>query len=146
MDDKTKNEWWNHWLKHFLENRKHNKPVALSDTECQSLFMLLPELDFVMDDAIEILCKGLMPSTLNHLLWLKLSEKKLVSAHTNSFFKLLIKLLSTDIHLENSKHYISSIVQEMSELKSNEKKQLQEVLLKHNINLNLTKILNFKKK
>lgn len=54
MDSETKLSWWNSWLKRFLENRKGNKPVELPESECSTLFTLLPRLDFVFDDAVKI--------------------------------------------------------------------------------------------
>ena len=55
MDTETKLSWWNSWLKRFIENRKSNKPVELTESECRSLFML--KLAFNHDIINELLKK-----------------------------------------------------------------------------------------
>lgn len=137
MDTETKLSWWNSWLKRFIENRKSNKPVELTESECRSLFMLIPRLDFVLDDAINTLCKGRMPSSIDYLLWYELREKHLALSHPHSIAKLLIALLNSISSLEIWGEYIIEIVRSLQGLDKKEKKQLQEVLLKHSITISL---------
>ena len=137
MDTETKLSWWNNWLKRFLENRKNNKPVELTESECRSLFMLIPRLDFALDDAINILCKGRIPSGIDHLLWYELKEKHLALNHPQSITKLLITLLNSISSLEIWGDYIIDIVRSLQGLNNKEKKQLQEALLKHSITISL---------
>ena len=133
MDSETKLDWWIKWLKRFLENRKNNKPVELSESECSTLFMLLPYLDFVFEDAVTILCKGSIPSKLDNLFWYELEEKKLTPAHSHSMAKLLSMLLNSIKDLEYRKESIMQITKSLNGLNKKENKQLQEALLKHNI-------------
>ena len=135
MAFETKLKWWNSWLKRFLENRKSNKPVELKESECVSLFKLLPRLDFVIDDAVKILCKGSIPSTLDNLFWYEMNEKRIASEHSHSIAKLLIALLNSikDLGGIFVKQYIEQMVNALQGLEEKEQKQLQEALLKHGI-------------
>ena len=137
MDLEIKTNWWNSWLKRFLENRKSNKPVELTESECTSLFKLLPRLDFVIDDAVKILCKGSHPSSMDHLFWFEMNEKRFAPEHSHSIAKLLITLLNSIKDLEDIfvEQYIKQMVNELQGLEEKEQKQLQEALLKHGINV-----------
>ena len=137
MDTETKLNWWNNWLKRFLENRKSNRPVELTESECRSLFMLIPRLDFVLDDAINILCKGRIPTSVDYLLWYELKETHLAVNHPHSITKLLITLLNSMSSLEIWGDYIIEIVRSLQGLNDKEKIQLQEALLKHSITISL---------
>ena len=135
MDFETKSNWWNRWLKRYLENRKSNKPVELSEPECSTLFMLLPHLDFVFEDAVKILCKGNISTNFNYLFWHELEEKKLAANYPHSVAKLLITLLKSIKDLGLEKDYITRIATSLHDLSEKENQQLQEVLLKHNVNV-----------
>lgn len=135
MDLETKSDWWNKWLKRYLENRKSNKPVELSQSECSTLFMLLPHLDFVFEDAVKILCKGSISTGLDYLFWHELEEKKLASRYPHSIAKLLVTLLKSIKELGFEKDYITRIVTSLHDLSEKENQQLQEVLLKHSVNV-----------
>ena len=99
--------------------------------------MLIPMLDFVLDDAINILCKGRIPSSIDHLLWYELKEKHLALNHPHSIAKLLITLLNSISSLEIWEDYIIEIVRSLQGLNDKEKIQLQEALLKHSITITL---------
>ena len=138
MDSETKLNWWNKWLKRFLNNRKSNKPVELSESECSMLFMLLPHLDFVFEDAVKILCKGSIPSSIDGLFWYELEEKKLTHDHSRSIAKLLYMLLYSMKNLGFEEDYIIRIAKSLHGLDEKESKQLQEVFLKHGINVSFS--------
>lgn len=138
MDSEIKLSWWNKWLKRFLENRKANKPVELPESECSTLFMLLPHLDFAFEDAVKILCKGSIPSSLDNMFWYELEEEKLASDYSHSIAKLLFTLLNSIKDLGFEKDLIIRIVTSLQGLDEKESKQLQEALLKHSINLSLS--------
>ena len=99
--------------------------------------MLIPRLDFVLDEAINILCKGRIPSDIDHLLWYELKENHLALNHPHSITKLLITLLNSISSLEIWGDYIISIVNSLQGLNEKEKKLLQEALLKHSIVVSL---------
>jgi len=140
LDPDTKLNWWNKWLKHFLEIRKSNKPVELTESECRSLFMLIPKLDFVLDDAINILCKGKLPSALDNLFWYELENKSFATNHSHSITKLLIALLNSITDLGVWGDYILQIVNKLQEIDDKEQKLLRDALLKHGIKASLIKI------
>ncbi len=138
MDSETKLSWWNRWLKRFIENRKNNKPVELPETECSTLFMLLLRLDFVFEDAVKILCKGSIPSSIDHLFWYQLNKEKLASDRSHSLAKLLFTLLNSIKELGFEKDYIIQIAKTLQGLDEKENKQLREALIKHGIALSLS--------
>jgi len=138
MDSETKLSWWNRWLKRFLENRKSNKPIELPESECSTLFMLLLQLDFVFEDAVKILCKGSIPSSLDNLFWYELEEKKFAPDHSHSIAKLLSTLLNSIKDLGFGKDNIIRIAKSLQGLDEKEQKQLQEALLKHSITVSLS--------
>ncbi len=137
MDPETKSSWWNRWLKRFIENRKGNKPIELPESECSTLFMLLLRLDFVFEDAVKILCRGNIPSSLDNLFWYELEEKKLALVHSHSTAKLLIMLLNSIKDLGFEEDYIIRIAKSLQGLDEKEHKQLQEALLKHSITVSM---------
>ena len=125
-------------VKRFLENRKINKPVELTESECSTLFMLLPHLDIVFEEAVKILCKGNLPSSLDSLFWYKLEEENLTPSHSHSIAKLLFMLLYSIKDLGYGKDNVIQIVNLLEGLEEKKKKELQEALLKHSINVSLT--------
>lgn len=138
MDFETKLSWWNRWLKRFLNNRKSNKPVELRESECNTLFMLLPHLGFVFEDAVTIFCKGSIPTNLDCLFWYRLMEEKLASRYPHSSAKLLIILFNSIKDLGLEKDYIIQIIKSLHGLDEKEIRQLQDGLIKHGINLSLS--------
>ena len=135
MDYDNQIRWWNNWLRRFLENRKNNKPVELSDSECNALFMLLPKLGFAFDDAVKVLCKGKLPTYIDHMLWYELSEAKLSEAHPQSIAKLIIALLGSMEKMGYESSYVKTLAQNLHRLSESEKSKMHEVLLKHNIDV-----------
>jgi len=137
MDINQKKEWWNSWLKHFLENRKYNKPLVLEDEENRAIMDLIPVLPELFDEVVEIVCKGKMVNQLDGLFWYNLADVHVSTDHSHSMAKLLIKVLREEKGASFGDEYIQEIVNEMGELDLKEKRLLQEVLLKRNIRTNL---------
>jgi len=137
MTLEAKTNLWNNWLRQFLINRKDNKPVKLSESECVSLFMLLPQLDFVIKDAVDIICKGEIPTSIDSMFWYELNKQKLASNHPHSIAKLMISLLGSINDLGYGEVYMNEIISALKGLDGHEKKQLQEILLKHGITATL---------
>ena len=133
LDETDKMKWWNNWLKHFIDNRKNNKPVLLSETEHQALFSLLPELDFVFDDAIQIMCKGKMPDNIDGMLWHYIEEKQLASRFPQSTAVLITKVLNSCESIGYERVYIRKIVNEIKGIDDKTQRKLQEALLKKGI-------------
>ena len=133
MNVNQKKEWWNSWLKHFLENRKQNKPLILEDEENRAIMDLIPVLPELFEEVIDIVCMGKMPSHLDGLFWHNLADIHLSTDHSHSMAKLLIKALGEEKGTSFGNEYIQEIVDEMGKLDIKEKRSLQEVLLKRKI-------------
>lgn len=133
MDDNDVQNWWNNWLKHFLENRKRNKPVVLSDKEKKAILELVIELDSVFAEAVSVICKGAMPSTVDSLFWISFKEKHLVSKYPHETAFLITRILNTATIANHDKLYIREIIDEIKELDDKEQKLLQEAQLRKNI-------------
>ena len=132
-DDIENKKWWDKWLKRFLENRKNNKPTTLSDSEFSYILNLLPELDFVFEEAVSIICKGSIPSKIDNLFWHSLYQKKLTAKYPNSVATVVIKVLNS---IENAGPFdtdIKRIIEDLDGIDDKKKKQIQEAALKHSI-------------
>lgn len=138
MDSEQKINWWNSWLKHFLENRKCNKPLFLEEQENQAIMDLIPVLPELFDDIVDITCKGKIANKLKWPFWKNLADIHVSKEHSNSMAKLLIKVLEAEEGTPHGDKYIREIVSEMSKLDQKGKKSLQEVLLKRNIIIELS--------
>ena len=133
MDEIEKNKWWNNWLRHFLDNRKNNKPNQMSEAENQSILMLLTELDFVFDEAAQIVCKGSMPAKTDGLFWYLFNEKHFAKKYPHSAAFVVVKVLNSVSEIGFDEEYITEIVREMEGLDEKESKQIKEALLIKNI-------------
>lgn len=133
MDKESKINWWNSWLKHFLDNRKKNKPIELSDDENREILDLLLELEDVFDDAVDIVCTGKIPDGVDMFFWYSLKDTQLPEMFPHSMARLLIKLLKVSTNIGSSRDIIVDIVNRMEGLEEKETKQLQELMLKNSI-------------
>lgn len=136
MESNDISEWWNNWLKRFLGNRKKNKPTALKVEENQEIVELIPVLISVFDEAVEIICKGPLPSRLNSSFWYSLNEAHVASKHSKSMARLLVSILNatSDVAAFET-DWIKSICLEIDGLTTKEQRSLQEALLKKNIEI-----------
>ncbi|MCQ2534647.1 MAG: DUF4020 domain-containing protein [Clostridia bacterium] len=136
MDEAERKNWWDKWLKRFINNRKNNKPVELSIKENEGLINLLPVMDDLFPAAVDIICKGLLPNQVDNLLWFSLKDSNLTSKYPSSVAKLTTRLLNSINSLGYEAAYIKQIAEEIiSHISDKEKKQLLEALLKWNINI-----------
>lgn len=135
MEEDDVLSWWSNWLNRFLANRKNNKPKELFENECKCLFLMLPHLECVFDKAVEIACKGMIPSNMEYLFWRKIELKELAATHSKSTAKLIIALLGKSKTLGDSQDCVIRIVNSFHTLEEKDKQQMQEVLLKHSIKL-----------
>lgn len=101
------------------------------------LWSFVLRLDFVFEDAVKILCKGSIPSSIDHLFWYELDEEKFAPDHSHSIAKLLATLLNSIKDLGFGQAYIIRIAQSLQGLDEKENKQLQEALIKHGITVSL---------
>ncbi|SFO64873.1 protein of unknown function [Pseudobutyrivibrio sp. JW11] len=137
MDASKKLEWWNSWLKRFIVNRKNNKPCILEEEENQEILDLVTVFPEQFEDVVEVVCKGKMPKKIDSSFWLQLQEMNLSSEKPHYMAKLLIRILESAEEISFSDIFIVKIVEELGPLDTKEKKELQEVLLKRNIGVEL---------
>gem|GEM_PF-6283185 len=135
MEQAVKTEWWECWLRHFLSNRKMNKPVALNEKENELILNLLPELDFVYEEAIEIICKGEMPNYVDSFFWYRLNEKKHELRPQEKTATLIIRLLNNVTSIGVAYEEIKSIVKDLNEITESQKVELSNALLNKGITL-----------
>lgn len=135
MEVPEKKKWWDDWLRLFLENRKKNKPILTSDSENQAILELLPELEFVYNEAAQIICQGEMPKIVNSLFWYSLKQKHLARNYPNVTATVVTKVLNASSITFYDVTIIKEIVNEIDGLNDSEQKRLQDALLKNNIDV-----------
>lgn len=133
LDETEKTKWWNNWLKHFLDNRKNNKPVLLNESENQELLGILPELDFVFDEAVQIICKGTLPATVDGILWHYVDEKQLASKFPQSTAILVTKALNSIESIGYERESIRKIINDIKGIDDKTQRKLQEAMLRKGI-------------
>ncbi len=131
-DDNIILNWWDIWLRRFLKNRMENIPTELSDKELQALYMLIPKLDCVLDDAIGVFLEARVPSSVNHLFWFELDNDEMIKKHPKSIAYLLIKVLEKDVKLLYCEDYICDISEKLN-ICVEDREKLNNAMLKHNI-------------
>ena len=87
------------------------------------------------EEIVDVVCKGKMPKKIDSTFWLELQEMKLSSEQSHCMAKLLIETLREVEDISFSDIFINEIVKEIGELTHAEKKLLNEVLLKNNLNM-----------
>jgi len=135
MKGDVKVDWWNRWLKRFIENRKKNKPVVLDVDENKAILGLINQLDEVYEEAVSILCKGVMPDCVEGTFWFEFKEKKYSDDYPKATAKLVTKILDSSNSLAYEKECIAEIAEGIKGIDTREKKRLQEALLRHDINV-----------
>ena len=137
MDETNKLNWWNSWLKHFLENRKNNKPCELENEENQAIIELISQLPNMFGEAVDVICKGKMPQNVDGSFWYRLNDIHIAKHESHSMAKLLIKVLENVTGSSFYDDYICKIVGELTDLDQKERNELQEVFLKRNIDVTI---------
>lgn len=126
-------KWWDKWLKRFLENRKSNKPIPLYESEFSNILNLLPELDFVFEEAVSVICKGSIPKKVDNLFWHSLLQKNLTDKYPISVATVVIKVLNSVEKVGPFDVDIKKIIEGLDGIEDKKKKQIQEAALKHSI-------------
>lgn len=133
MDESSKIEWWNSWLKRFIENRKYNKPFILEDEENEAIMNLIIVLPEIFDEAVDVVCRGKAPKHADGLFWHRLNDMQIDKSKMHSMVKLLVKVLENLVDPLSGVVYIKEIVGKLRGLDSKDRDILQEILLKRNI-------------
>lgn len=133
MNDSEKEKWWDNWLKHFLDNRKDNKPVPITEKENQAILDLVLQLEVVFDSAVRTVCRGSIPQNVDGLFWFSLSDKHYAKKFPGSVALLTTKILNASSPATYDGIYIREIINELDGLEPKAERQLKEALLKNNI-------------
>ncbi|MCR5836032.1 MAG: DUF4020 domain-containing protein [Lachnospiraceae bacterium] len=135
MDAEEKVILWEKWLRIFLQNRKRNIPTILTEKENQELCMIIVNLKEVFSEAVDIICTGNAPSKIEWSFWNELNKDEFISINEESIAKILLFLLSREFDVEYSSEDIKELTCNLKDISQEKKKEIREVLLKHNISL-----------
>ncbi len=138
MDENDKTNWWNQWLRLFIDNRKKNKPIPMYEKEKMGLLYLLTELDCVFEEAVEVICKGMLPKNIDGVFWCSFDEKQLAAKHPHSTVVAITSILDAVTSVGYDDLFIKNIVSKLKDLSTEEQRQLQEALLRKNITISET--------
>lgn len=133
MDVQDLTRWWDGWLKHFLENRKKNKPIPIFEEENKKIIELLPVLEVVFDDAVATICSGPMPKEVDNTLWYSLDKNEIADKHPHSLARVITSILMNCSNSAFSALKIRNLVDKIKGLDEEEIHMLNEALLKNNI-------------
>lgn len=139
MEKGEKLQWWNKWLKDFLENRMNNIPEKLSEKERTAIFNWLPNFDDEFDDAVNIFCNYDFPCEVDPAFFFTMEDNNRAQTHPESTIALIIKLLNSSSHFYFGEHYLESIIAKaIDKIGKDQKRKLQEGLLRRNIDLQIS--------
>ena len=133
MDDIAQINWWNTWLRKFVTNLTINKPIMLSENELKELFECIPESKSIYGELVKTLCKGRIPQNSDDMLFYELYENKCHIDFPNETALLITSLLNANTGMVHGSSSISKIVEDLTGLSNEERKELDEALLKRNI-------------
>lgn len=133
MEEAEIEKWWNDWLRLFLKNRKNNKPTMLTEEENQAIFELIPELEAVFDDAVNVICSKDIPKQVDSLFWFRIGDYHIAKKHPESAFKLITTVLKSVSAINSDEQSIKNIIKEMGKITKEQEVILEEVLLSKNI-------------
>ena len=83
------------------------------------------------------MCEGAIPSRIEDITWLNLFDKHFGAKYPNAMAKFMVNTLKNHKKLGASYDCVLQIANELSGIKGRTKKDLIEVLLKHNISVDL---------
>ena len=130
MELEQKLKWWNGWLKEFFIKRFENKPVRLEDKEKKEIINILPNLEKVFDEAVDIIIKEELPKEIDSLFWTNLEGKDIVSGHEEKVYLLLKKILKSKIDIDEIDiNVVKRIVKRFDSIDG----ELEEALLQRGI-------------
>ena len=139
MEKGEKLQWWNKWLKDFLENRMNNIPEKLSEKERTAIFNWLPNFDDEFDDTVNIFCNYDFPCEVDPAFFFTMEDNNRAQTHPESTIALIIKLLNSSSHFYFGEHYLESIIAKaIDKIGKDQKRKLQEGLLRRNIDLQIS--------
>lgn len=135
MESDLKLQWWNQWLKQYLNNRFQNKPKGLIASEYKIIMNWLPELREVFDEAVDIICDNEMPSKVDRMFLYRVKKNNIVEDHPHSLIKLLTSMLNGGTIFEYCEDKLQLIYKAATGLNEQEIKDFKEAALKRNITI-----------
>ena len=133
MDEMSKRKWWDGWLKHYIDNRKKNKPIPLSEIENYDLLRLLINLDFCFEEAVSIIIQRQVPKNVDSLFWFEIYDKHFAKKYPREVLAIIHKITKEKPENYRSDYYIPNVLNEMENLDEKESKCLIDVKLMLNI-------------
>lgn len=135
MSPLERNDWWNSWLRHFIENRKNNKPLELEDEENNAIMNLVSKFPEKFQEIVDVICKGKFPSNVDSMFWYNIREMNVSAKNSHSMAKLIINVMENETGPSSCNIYIREIIGKIGVLDIKEREALQELLLKNNIDI-----------
>ena len=131
IDGEKKLKLWKRWLKKHLENRTNNKPIKPTEIELQEYLEWLPHLREVYDEAVDIMCKGLLPKEIGLLFFEDLITSNLPETNPESTCRLLIELCRNGSKPEWRDGSLKKIRKMLNVLPSNALQMLDNAFVKN---------------
>lgn len=136
MEDEAQKQWWNSWLKRFVVNFiEKNKPTPPNEKEIGILLDCATKMKTLFPEVVDIVTKGHMTGINNDLLWYELLENKHQETYPESTAKLLTSVLNASEFFIQPDTCLRKIAKELKGLTAETKRELDEALLRHNIQL-----------
>lgn len=133
MENNEKNKLWDKWLRRYLENRSNNRPVNMAMKEKKALIMLLPKLEDQFDEATKILCKGYMPSEIDHYFWYQLDNGSFANKNPESIAIIIKKIMASDQDPIYFTQHMKNIVRDLRKnLDNTEWNKIYEIIISRN--------------
>ena len=122
---------WRRWLKTHLINRTNNKPDKPVESELQEYLEWLPHLIEMFDEAVDIMCNGLLPKKIGYMFFKDLIKNDLPSIKPESTYKLLVSLCENGSKPELSDDSAKKIRSMLDALSSKDLQVLDNAFIKN---------------
>lgn len=129
MESNKKVGLWKRWLKQHLINRTNNKPMKPNELELQEYLNWLPYLQEVFDEAVDIICNGLLPESIDVQFFDGLIKNQLPQIKPISTCHLLICLCENGSKPQFGYSYAKKVVSMFDKLPSKESLALENALI-----------------
>ena len=136
MEDVMQKQWWDTWLKRFFENlKKNNKPIKPEDSELKILLNCVTKMKSIYPEVVEIMMKGNLPKDVDDMIFYEIKESNNASLYSNSTAKLITAVLNAGNSFNYSCSFLGDLIKELKDLSTEEQTNLNEAMLKQNIQL-----------
>lgn len=134
MEDDSQKKWWNSWLKTFFMNLQNKKLQVPSSEEANVLLQCVAKMKSIYGEAVEIIINGIIPKNLDSNFFYELSSQSNAFTDQHQMVKLIIKLMD-DCDISKASFYLKEVISKLTDITDEEKRLLEERMLKHNISL-----------